>query len=382
MAALQLTRVLIWRKWDDTLELVEAFTETEAGKGSDALDRKPQLAAALAAARRHRGQVPMAKLIGWAATPTSSPGWWRNGCRSWRPSLGPTRICPCRTSMPRWPRGGGGWSSNTPGPHWLRASGRALSWATRPGFRDRVFGQAVMVSRASCRLGAGERLIVDAVWQRVLAALAEAPHMRLRDPDNLRRFVGACCAVLGCNCMRAELGCLVPSAGAAKKRFRRWARKGVRDCLMQRSQPVAQPDVPHIDNASIECRRAAPGACSGAAGAIGRSRSGLTSKERHASRFAAKSQGQPGFRALLADLAGLARRLPPRRGADGGPATVAGGRRQRPWQRQAARPPARPWHRAASASSEPSSVRIHATLPSRSTTSSPCSRSAERSNVG
>lgn len=70
MAALQLARVLIWRKRDDTLELVEAFTET----GSDALDRKPQLAAALAAARRHRGQVPVAKLTGWAATPTSSPG--------------------------------------------------------------------------------------------------------------------------------------------------------------------------------------------------------------------------------------------------------------------------------------------------------------------
>ena len=44
------------------LELVEAFTEVETGKGSDALDRRPQLAAALAAARRHRGQVLVAKL--------------------------------------------------------------------------------------------------------------------------------------------------------------------------------------------------------------------------------------------------------------------------------------------------------------------------------
>ena len=37
----------------------------------------------------------------------------------------------------------------------------------------------------------GEHLIEDAVWQRMLAALAEVPHMRLHDPDGLRRFVGA-----------------------------------------------------------------------------------------------------------------------------------------------------------------------------------------------
>lgn len=42
--------------------IVEAFTEVETGKGADALDRRPQLAAALAAARRHRGPVLVAKL--------------------------------------------------------------------------------------------------------------------------------------------------------------------------------------------------------------------------------------------------------------------------------------------------------------------------------
>jgi len=44
------------------MQMVEAFTEVETGKGSDTLDRRPQLAAALAAARRHRGQVLVAKL--------------------------------------------------------------------------------------------------------------------------------------------------------------------------------------------------------------------------------------------------------------------------------------------------------------------------------
>ncbi|MBP0447268.1 recombinase family protein [Roseomonas sp. SSH11] len=44
------------------MELVEEFTEVETGKGSDALDRRPQLAAALAAARRLRCPVLVAKL--------------------------------------------------------------------------------------------------------------------------------------------------------------------------------------------------------------------------------------------------------------------------------------------------------------------------------
>jgi DNA invertase Pin-like site-specific DNA recombinase len=38
------------------------FVEVETGKGSDALDRRPQLAAALAAARRLRCPVLVAKL--------------------------------------------------------------------------------------------------------------------------------------------------------------------------------------------------------------------------------------------------------------------------------------------------------------------------------
>ena len=44
-------------------EVVAAFTEVETGKGADALDRRPQLAAALAEARRHgRCAVVVAKL--------------------------------------------------------------------------------------------------------------------------------------------------------------------------------------------------------------------------------------------------------------------------------------------------------------------------------
>jgi DNA invertase Pin-like site-specific DNA recombinase len=43
-------------------EVVREFVEVETGKGTDALDRRPQLAAALAEARRRRCPVAVAKL--------------------------------------------------------------------------------------------------------------------------------------------------------------------------------------------------------------------------------------------------------------------------------------------------------------------------------
>jgi DNA invertase Pin-like site-specific DNA recombinase len=46
----------------EEFDLVAAFTEAESGKGSDALDRRPQLAAALAAARSRKCPIIVAKL--------------------------------------------------------------------------------------------------------------------------------------------------------------------------------------------------------------------------------------------------------------------------------------------------------------------------------
>jgi DNA invertase Pin-like site-specific DNA recombinase len=43
-------------------EIIREFVEVETGKGADALDRRPQLAAALAAARKQRCAVAVAKL--------------------------------------------------------------------------------------------------------------------------------------------------------------------------------------------------------------------------------------------------------------------------------------------------------------------------------
>ena len=46
----------------EALTIQEWFTEAESGKGSDALERRPQLAAAIAAARKQRIPVLVAKL--------------------------------------------------------------------------------------------------------------------------------------------------------------------------------------------------------------------------------------------------------------------------------------------------------------------------------
>jgi DNA invertase Pin-like site-specific DNA recombinase len=43
-------------------EIIAEFTEIETGKGADALDRRPQLKAALKAAKKHRCEVAVAKL--------------------------------------------------------------------------------------------------------------------------------------------------------------------------------------------------------------------------------------------------------------------------------------------------------------------------------
>lgn len=47
---------------DEGIEINGEFVEIESGKGSDALERRPQLAAALAQARRNKGHVIVAKL--------------------------------------------------------------------------------------------------------------------------------------------------------------------------------------------------------------------------------------------------------------------------------------------------------------------------------
>jgi len=52
----------------ESLTILGEYVEAETGKGSDALDRRPQLAAALAAAKAAKCSVVVAKLDAYRAT--------------------------------------------------------------------------------------------------------------------------------------------------------------------------------------------------------------------------------------------------------------------------------------------------------------------------
>ncbi len=78
-----------------------------------------------------------------------------------------------------------------------------------------------------------QHLIEDAVWQRMLSALEAVPYMHCHDLDQLRRFISACFLVMRTNLTWAELGGLVPSAEATKKRCRASIWTTLSYCLTQ-----------------------------------------------------------------------------------------------------------------------------------------------------
>ena len=79
------------------LELVGEFVETETGKGTDALDRRPMLREALAKARKAKATVLVAKLDRLSRDVAFIAGLMRRKCRSSSPSLAPTPIPSCCT---------------------------------------------------------------------------------------------------------------------------------------------------------------------------------------------------------------------------------------------------------------------------------------------
>ena len=81
------------------------YVEVETGKGHDALDRRPQLAAALAHARRLKAPAVVAKLCRLGRDVSySSRASWRTACRSWLPRWGRTSIRSCCTFTQALPR--------------------------------------------------------------------------------------------------------------------------------------------------------------------------------------------------------------------------------------------------------------------------------------
>jgi DNA invertase Pin-like site-specific DNA recombinase len=83
------------------IAILQEFTEVETGKGPDAIDRSPRLAEALAAARKERCQCQARSALARRAfiAGLCQPRSLHRG-----PSLAPTPIPSCSTSLPRSPR--------------------------------------------------------------------------------------------------------------------------------------------------------------------------------------------------------------------------------------------------------------------------------------
>jgi DNA invertase Pin-like site-specific DNA recombinase len=89
---------------DDGSKIVAEFVEVETGKGSDALDRRPKSAEALAKARALRCPVAVAKLDRLSRDVHLFLASWRIACRSLSSTSGRTSIRSSCTSTPRSPK--------------------------------------------------------------------------------------------------------------------------------------------------------------------------------------------------------------------------------------------------------------------------------------
>ena len=85
-------------------EIIAEFTEIETGKGADALDRRPQLKAALKAAKKAKCEVAVAKLDRLCRDVAFIAGLMAQRVPFIVAALGATSIRSCCTSTPRWPR--------------------------------------------------------------------------------------------------------------------------------------------------------------------------------------------------------------------------------------------------------------------------------------
>jgi resolvase-like protein len=86
------------------LAIVAEFIEVETGSGADALAQRPQLAAALAQAKKLKCPVIVAKLDRLSRDVAFIAGLMAQKCLSSSPSLASIAIHSCCISMPRWRR--------------------------------------------------------------------------------------------------------------------------------------------------------------------------------------------------------------------------------------------------------------------------------------
>ena len=92
----------------ESLTIVAEFVEFESGKGFDALDRRPQLAAALAAAKAAKCNVIVAKLDRLSRDVAFVAGLMAQRVPFMVAELGREPIRSCCTCMRLWPKRSGG----------------------------------------------------------------------------------------------------------------------------------------------------------------------------------------------------------------------------------------------------------------------------------
>ena len=88
-------------------EIVDTFTEVETGKGADALDRRPQLASALKAARRLKCPIVVSKLDRLSRDVHFISGLMAQRVPFIVTELGADTTPSCCTSTRLWPRRNG-----------------------------------------------------------------------------------------------------------------------------------------------------------------------------------------------------------------------------------------------------------------------------------
>ena len=88
----------------EPMAILAEFVEVETGKGADALDRRPHLSAALAAARKAKCPVLVAKLDRLSRDVTFISGLMAQRVPFIVADLAQMQIPSCCTSMPRSPR--------------------------------------------------------------------------------------------------------------------------------------------------------------------------------------------------------------------------------------------------------------------------------------
>lgn len=118
----------------------------------------------------------------------------------------------------------------------------------------------------------------DAAWASLHAKLRTIPHIWKADTAASRRFVGAVVYALRAGVAWEDLPERFGGPSSVHRRFRRWAREGIRDELFLDGIPTGALETVMLASSACEARRHATGARGGGEEALGRSRGGLTTK--------------------------------------------------------------------------------------------------------